>query len=203
MKRSLGLRPAAAVLLLLALLAGACVRQRTPEQAVALYFESLGRDPLRAGSLLSEQFHTRHGLRHATDAQIAAWSRLLRGKSPAATSEVRASAPAAPSRAEAELIWLATQIKEGFSERAAGLSVSPLSAHEDATSAEVAVRVAAPGVPPFVQRFWLSRGGDARWRIDRIEQEGVDEHSLPDAFVAAPSEMLRQRLAAALGVPAD
>jgi len=198
-----GLRPAAAVLLLLALLTAACVRQRTPEQVVALYFESLGRDPLRAGSLLSEQFHTRHGLRHATSAQLAAWSRRLRGEAPLATSEVRVSAPAAPSRAEAELIWLATQIKEGFSERAAQLSVSPLSAHQDATSAEVMVRIAAPGVPPFVQRFWLSRGGDARWRIDRIEQEGVDERSLPDAFVAAPSEALRQRLAAALGVPAD
>jgi len=202
MKRSPWLCPAVTVALL-ALLAGACVRQQTPEHVVALYFESLGHDPLRAGALLSEQFHTRHGLRHATSAQVAAWNRRLRGESPVATSETRASAPAARSRAEAELIWLATQIKEGFSERAAQLSVSPLSAHQDATSAEVTVRVSAPGMPSFVQRFWLSRGGDARWRIDRIEQEGVDERSLPDSFVAAPSEALRRRLAAALGVPAD
>jgi hypothetical protein len=189
--------------LLLALLAGACARESTPEQVVRLYFESLGRDPLRAGALVSEQFHARHGLRHATTAQVAAWSRRLRGEALAATSEPRPSDPAIRSRAEAELVWLATQIKEGFSERAALLSTSLLSAHQDGDSAEVAVRVTSPESSPFVQRFFLSRGEGGRWRIDRIEQEGVGERSLADAFVAAPSEALRRRLAAALGVPAD
>jgi len=203
MKRPLWLRPAAAVLLLLALLAGACVRPATPERVVSVYFKSLGSDPIRSGALLSASFHTRHGLRYSTSAQFADWDRRVRSGGPDARMETRQSGPAARSRSEAEAMWLATQMKQGFAERAALLSISPLSVHENGDTAEVAVRVSSPESPPFVQRFWLSRGGDARWRIDRIEQEEVDERSLPDAFVAAPSEALRRRLAAALGVPAD
>jgi len=202
MKRPPWLRPAAAATLF-ALLAGACARPATPERVVRLYFESLGRDPIRSGALVSESFHTRHGLRYSTSAQSADWDRRARSARQDAHAETRQSGPAARSRSEAEALWLATQIKETFAERAALLSISPLSAHENGDAAEVAVRVASPESPPFVQRFFLSRGGDGRWRIDHIEQEGVDERSLADAFVAAPSEALRRRLAAALGVPAD
>lgn len=190
-------------LVLAALLVGACAQPATPERVVDLYFESLGRDPLRAGAVVSADFQSRHGLHHATTAEFAALSKRRREGRPGAEGAAAREEPAASTRAEAELIWLAVQIKEGFADRAARLSISPLSVRENGDTAEVAVRIASPESPPFVQRFFLSRGTDGRWRIDRIEQEGIGERSLADAFVAAPSEALRRRLAAALGVPAD
>ena len=194
-------RGCAIVALVLAALAAGCARERTPDEVVRLYFASLGRDPIRGASLVTEPFQLRHGLRHATTAQAADWARRVRGGAPAATAPPSASA--ARSRAEGELMWLATQIKEGYAEQAARLVVTPLASREEGGEAEIAVRVASPGAPGFVQRFFLARGPEASWRIDRIDQEGVTDASLADAFVAAPSEAMRRRLAAALGVPAD
>ncbi len=170
---------AAAALVALALLA--CGVAPEPERVVALYFETLGRDPLRAGSLVSGELQAAHGLRHVGS------TRAVEGRG----------------RADSELVWLATQAKPVFAERAAKLSVSPLSVREAGGVAEVSVQVSSPGAPPFVQRFHLSRDVEGRWRIDRIDQDGVDGGNLADAFVAAPTEALRQRLAAALGVPAQ
>lgn len=100
-------------------------------------------------------------------------------------------------------MWLATQIKPGFRERAGRLAPMVFAERVDERSAELTVRVSPPQAPAFVQRFSLSRDAGGRWWIDRIEQEGVERRNLADAFVAAPSEALRRRLAEALGVPAD
>ncbi len=194
-----GMRHLAAVLLL----AVSCARERTPDDVVRLYFASIGRDPVRSGALVTEGFQMRHGMRYSTSAQAADWDRRVRSAQPGMRMQERQAGPAARSRSEAEAMWLATQIKEGFTDRAARLSISPLAQTLNDDTAEVAVRIASPESPPFVQRFFLSSGTDGRWRIDRIEQEGVGERSLADAFVAAPSEALRRRLAAALGVPAE
>lgn len=169
-----------AVIVVAALALAACGGAPPPDRVVSRYFETLGRDPLRAGSLVSGELQAAHGLRHVGS------TRPVDGRG----------------RADSELVWLATQAKPVFAERAAMLSVSTSSVQEEGDVAEISVRVASPGAPPFVQRFFLSRDGTGRWRIDRIEQEGVTEANLADAFVAAPTEVLRQRLAAALGVSA-
>jgi hypothetical protein len=167
-------------------LAWACARPSTPEEVVRAYFASLGRDPLRCGSLVTGSFQRSNGFHFAI-----------------AATGVDAGQGAASTRAEAEALWLATQTKTGFEARAARLAIAPLAATRSADAATVSVRVDAPGAPSFVQRFDLARGADGRWRIDRIVQEGVEPGNLADAFVAAPSEALRQRLAQSLGVHAD
>lgn len=189
-------------LVLAALLAG-CARERAPDDVVRLYFASIGRDPIRAASLLTESFQLRHGLRHATSVQVADWKRRVHAGEHASSVSQRAAGSVARTRSEAEALWFATQIKDGYAQQAARLSVTPISTHTQDATAEVAVRISSPGVPSFVQRFFLARGPDARWRIDRIEQEGVTDASVADAFVAAPTDAMRRRLAAVLGVPAD
>lgn len=194
-------RACALVVLVLAPFTNGCSHERTPGEVVQRYFASLGRDPIRAASLVTGSFQIRHGLRHATGAQVRSWTRRLRDGTSA--SPAAPSGQAARTRAEGEILWLATQIKEGYAERAARLIVTPLSSREGSAEAEIAVRIASPGAPAFVQRFFLVRASNGGWQIDRIDQEGVMDASLADAFVASPTDATRRRLAAVLGVPAD
>jgi len=184
-------------------LLGACGRERSAEDTVRLYFASLGRDPIRAASLTSGLYQAEHGLRFSTSASVAAWGRRVRRgeSSPAGAATPEAGRGAVDS--EALVMWLATQAKDGFAERAESLSIEVLEARESRDTAEIVMRVRPPRAPAFRQHFSLSHDSAGRFVIDRIVQEGVEADSLPDAFVAAPSEERRRRLAAALGVPSD
>jgi hypothetical protein len=137
-----------------------------------------------------------------TSAEMRDWERrILR---PGAPTEARVQEDSPRSLHDAEIAWLATQTKPAFRELAAALRAMPLEERIAGDQAEVTVRVLAPRTPSFVQRFTLSRdSATACWQIDRIDQEAVDEQNLAVAFVAAPSEALRRRLAAALAVPVE
>jgi len=179
-----------------------CGTPSTPTETVIAYFRTIGRDPIRSADLLSDAFQARHGLHVATSAEMRGWEQRLRGSS-GASVEAPGQGDTPRSLHHAEIAWLGTQMKPVFRELAAALRATPLEEQIEGDRAEVAVRVLAPQTPSFVQRFTLSRdSATARWRIDRIDQAEVDERNLPAAFVAAPSEELRRRLAAALAVPA-
>jgi len=189
--------PALALLLLCG-----CRAPATPTQTVVAYFSTLGRDPIRSADLLSDAFQMRHGLHMGTSAELRDWER--RSRSPEAPMEPRKQEDSARSLHHAEIAWLATQTKPAFRELAAALHPVPLEERIAGEQALVTVRVLAPKTPSFVQRFTLSRhAATACWQIDRIDQEEVDEQNLAVAFVAAPSEDLRRRLAAALSLPVD
>jgi len=179
-----------------------CRAPATPTQTVVAYFRTLGRDPIRSADLLSDAFQMRHGLHMGTSAEMRDWERRFR--SPGAPVEAREQGDSPRSLHHAEIAWLATQTKPAFRELAAALRAIPLEERIAGDQAVVTVRVLAPRAPSFVQRFVLSRDSAiARWQIDRIDQEEVEAQNLAVAFVAAPSEDLRRRLAAALGVPVD
>ncbi len=180
-----------------------CGAPCTPTETVVAYFRTLGRDPIRSADLLSDTFQAQHGLRVVTSAEMRSWERRIRsGSGQAVEASEQGDIPR--SLHHAELAWLATQTKRAFRELAAALHPTPLEERINGDQAVVTVRVFAPQATPFMQRFTLSRESTtAPWRIDRIDQGDVDRRSLPAAFVAAPSEELRRRLAAALAVPAE
>lgn len=175
-----------------------------PARAVADYFASLGRDPMRTLPLTSPTFHQRHELRVVTTAEAREWLEQQRQTGPR-SGAVLEQPTAAPSRADfsldrARLGWLTIQQREQFRATAARLGVGEWeegpadSAHG---SRWVRVRVQAPGGEAFEQVFELSSDG-GRWRIDAVEQTGLTEHNALAAFVAAPSEAARERLELAI-----
>ena len=166
-----------------------CSRSAAPEQVVDRYFARLARDPLGTLPLLSDAFHAEHGLRVTTRKRAAA---LRSGQGdegvPGAPQEM--STPGELSRAR--LGWVAIQKRDPVRRLAPELAVETLSARQDGDRAEVVVRVSAPSLPAFVQRFALSRSGPtAAWRIDRVRQEEVAPSSRLPAMAALPS---RERL---------
>jgi len=144
-----------------------------PQDVVALYFRSLGRDPVRSAALVTGAFHERHGLRIQS-----AWT-------------AAASAGQPFRRSGAELAWLGVQRRPEYRAYAPQLSAIVTEVrNEDAQHAVVTARVAGPGAPPFTQRFFLVRvrpGGP--WQIDRIEQEELVPANEIAAFVANPSRV--------------
>ena len=142
-----------------------------PQDVVALYFRSLGRDPVRSAALVTPAFHENHGLRIKS-----AWT--------------EAASEAQPFRlSSAELAWLGVQRRPEFFAYAPRLSVIVTEVFRpDAQHADVTTRVAGPGAPPFTQRFFLLRSapGDP-WRIDRIEQQELVAANKIAAFVANPA----------------
>lgn len=167
MRRSL----AARTLLLLAVAAGCGGAPAAPQDVVALYFRSLGRDPVRSASLLTPDFHRRHGLRIHS-----AWTAEASSE-----TEFRLSS--------AELAWMGVQRRPEYFAYAPQLSaeITDVTSEHD-RHAVVTTRVAGPGAPPFTQRFFLLRAGPgAAWQVDRIElQERVPANKIA-AFVASPS----------------
>ncbi len=142
-----------------------------PQDVVALYFQSLGRDPIRSAALVTPAFHESHGLRIKS-----AWT--------------EAASEAQPFRlSSAELAWLGVQRRPEFFAYAPRLAVGVTEVlRPDAQHAVVTARVAGPGAPPFTQRFFLLRSErGAAWQIDRIQQEGVVPTGKTAAFVASPS----------------
>jgi hypothetical protein len=163
-------RGAAGALLGLALL-GCGAAPDAPDAVVALYFHSLGRDPIRSAALMTPAFHAHHGLRVKS-----AWTDALGEQQPFRLSS-------------AELAWLGVQRRREYVAYAAQLTASITEVRrDDARHAVVAACVGGPGAPPFTQRFFLVRAGpDAAWRIDRIEQEDLAPADKIAAFVASPS----------------
>jgi hypothetical protein len=148
-----------------------CGAASSPEEFVAFYFQTLGRDPVRSAALVTPAFHAQHGLRIQS-----AWTDTASPEQPFRLSS-------------AELAWLGVQRRPEYLAYAPKLVVSDIETkRSDSQQAVVVARVAAPAVPPFVQRFFLLRSGpDAPWQIDRIEQEGVVPANKTAAFVASPS----------------
>jgi hypothetical protein len=142
-----------------------------PQDVVALYFRSLGRDPVRSAALVTAEFHARHGLRIQS-----AWTAAASAQQPFRLSS-------------AELAWLGVQRRPQYFAYAPQLSAGVTEVRtEDAQHAVVATRVAGPGAPPFTQRFYLLRARPgAPWQIDRIEQEELVPGNRIAAFVANPS----------------
>jgi len=181
------------------LLGVACARPAAdPSQVVTSYLRSLGRDPLRAIARVTPGFQQRHGLHLATSAQVERWQERVREGAPAP-----AAPPAAPpTPEEARVSWLSVQVKPAFRDELARLAWHvATSRQDDDRHAMVTVRIEPVDAPAFEQIFHLVRGDGSRpWRIDRVEQQGVGAANLAAAFVANPTEELRRRLAAELGV---
>jgi hypothetical protein len=159
------------LVLVLAAIAGCSAAPEAPPDVVALYFRSLGRDPVRSAALVTPEFHARHGLRIQS-----AWTNTASAEQPFRLSG-------------AELAWLGVQRRPEYFAYAPQLSASVTEVrNEDAQHAVVAARVAGPGAAPFTQRFFLVRPEPgAAWQIDRIEQDDVAPAARIAAFVASPS----------------
>lgn len=167
---------------------------RTPGDVVAVYFATLGRDPIRSLPLTTENFHRAHGLSIVTTSEARAW----RGGAQLPDA-------AAPERVDrAQVAWLAIQNRADFARIAGELVATPLSTEEAGDVATVAVTVAPAHAPPFRQIFRLTREApDSAWRIDGIEQSGVEPGSEAAAFVAHPSEAARRGIERRLRSPAQ
>jgi hypothetical protein len=153
-----------------------------PADVVSLYLRSLGRDPARSAALVTPGLQARHGLR-------------IEGKS-------REPDPEAFRLSRAELAWLGVQRKPEFVALASQLSATILEARVIGDDqAEVRARVEAPGGAPYTQTFLLVRNGrGASWRIDRMEQQGVERSNVLAAFVTNPSDAAARAVNEAFGV---
>jgi len=158
---------------------------RTPIEVVGAYFADLGHDPIRSLALTTEGFHGAHGLSLVTKAEAHAW--------PAGAPS---DAPTTPERVDrSQVAWLVIQNRAGFESIARGLVTTPGEVSEQGDVAAVAVTVAPAKGVPFVQRFQLVRAGPAaEWRIDSVEQSGVERGNAMAAFVAHPTESARRAL---------
>jgi len=156
---------------LLCAVAGCSRTSGAPEDVVALYFRSLGRDPIRSAALVTQSFHAHHGLRIQST-----WTDV-----PTAQEPFRLSS--------AELAWLGVQRLGEYAAYATQLTARVTSVQrDDDLHATVTTRVAAPRAPPFTQRFFVVRTQPgAPWRIDRIAQEDLVPANRIAAFVASPS----------------
>ncbi len=151
--------------------AGCGAEPDSPQELVALYFRSLGRDPVRSAALVTPAFHARHGLRIQS-----AWTDAASAEQPFRLSG-------------AELAWLGVQRRPEYLAYAPQLATTDTEVRsDDVRHAVVTTRVAGPGAPPFTQRFILLRASpDEPWQIDRIEQEDLVPANKTAAFVAKPS----------------
>jgi hypothetical protein len=158
-----------AILVAATLLGVACAGgARTPADVVGAYFRGVGRNPIATLPLTTDAFHERHGL------QLAA-------RSGAGADEARAA-------------WLAVQSRPELLVMAQQLRTQVASATESGDTAVVLVQVATRAGIAFEQRFALVRDWDGAWRIDAIEQSGVEEDDAIPAFVAYPNEAARRAL---------
>lgn len=158
--------------LALALLAAlACASHDAPTDVITVYFRALGRDPMRTLPITTAAFHRGHG--------------LLPGS----------TVPNPASADREQLAWLAVQRQPEFAQLAASLETLVLHVDDRGDAASVVVRIEAPGLPPFEQRFDLLRDAQTQWRIDAVTQSGVSDAALPAAFAAHPSHVTQLRLA--------
>jgi hypothetical protein len=172
-------------------LAGCSASERTPASVVESYFRFLAVDPLRTLPLLTPGFHRRHALRAVTQAEAQAWV-SRRGS---ASQEKPELLDPALSTDRFQLGWLSVQGRPEFARLAREQARSVLDVRESGDEAEVITRIEPRSGPPFEQRFRLAREGTASlWRIDAVEQSGVESANAVAAFVAYPNENARRVL---------
>lgn len=179
----------AAIAAIVLFVIGACGAQTPgPEDVVASYFASLGRDPIRSLPLTTDAFHRAHGIGLVTTSEAAAW-RDGRQVEVAASERID----------KAQVAWLVIQNRSSFALLARGLVVMIEAAQVEGDRATVVVGVSPPQGAAFVQTFRLTReGADAAWRIDAIEQSGITRDNQMSAFVAHPTESARRALEASI-----
>lgn len=152
-----------------------------PENVVRLYFMTLGRDPIRNADLGSAVFHASHGLRSPHPAPLLRPGQLvlrpedlLRG--PSSLLELQ------------QMSWMYAQHPPWYQRYVPLLHFEITDLKQGESEARVSAKVSIEGKPPFTQHFALSRPDGGSWRIDRIEQEGVDAIASTAAFFTWPRE---------------
>ena len=175
-------------------------QSRTPGDVVALYFASLGRDPMRSLPITTEAFHRAHGLGPVTTSEARAWRGGAQIAKPSGPDRI-----AAPERVDrAQLAWLAIQNRGEFARVASELVATPKDVQDAGAIATVTVTVARGQAEPFLQSFRLIREAPASgWRIDAIAQSGVGPGNEVAAFVAHPTEPVRRAIAERVRPPAQ
>jgi hypothetical protein len=160
---------------------------------VAVYFASLGRDPMRSLPITTEAFHRAHGLALVTTSEARAW----RGGAQLAAKPSGPDGIAAPEPVDrAQVAWLAIQDRDEFARVASELVATPTDVQEAGDVATVTVTVAPARAEPFLQTFRLTREAPGScWRIDAIAQSGVGPGNEVAAFVAHPTEPARRAIA--------
>lgn len=180
-------RLASAAFLLLAI---ACApAPETPRGVVDAYFRAMGRDPLRTLALVTPAFHEQHGL-HVVTSTEAKRSSQEGDTTPLPTDSLAID--------RLELGWLILQVRPRFAERLAELDRSVLAEAITGDTARVAVRLAPRAGAPFEQDFSLVRDAAGIWRIDSVEQRGVDATNGFEALIAHPTDAARRTLEASM-----
>jgi len=165
--------------------------EHTPTAVVESYFRFLAVDPLRTLPLLTSGFHRRHALRAVTQAEAQAW---VSRRESASQADLEPVEPAL-SIDRLQLGWLSVQRRPEFARLARESARSVLDVRESGDEAEVITRIEPRSGPPFEQRFRLVReAAGSAWRIDAVEQSGVESANAVAAFVAYPNESARRAL---------
>jgi hypothetical protein len=173
-------------LLFLALGCGA--PDHEPAEAVRRYLDALANDPIRTLSLVSDRFHSAHGLRFDEV-----------GDQPFATK------PASSRRFDDDLLelerarfgWLTVLTKPFFAIQSGRFTRDIESFEIDGDRARVVVRVEGDARPALEILFQLSRAhSGAPWRIDAAALPEIDEGDLGAAFLVAPNATLHRRITA-------
>jgi hypothetical protein len=174
----------------LTLVVGACAPvPETPRDVVDAYFRAMGRDPLRTLPLLTPAFHARHGVHVVTNAEA------MRAYRQGDTTPVPTE-PLAIDRLE--LGWLMIQVRPAFARRLAALERTLLADETSGDTARISVRLVPQEGAAFEQEFALVRDPSGAWRIDSVEQHGVDAINGFEAFIAHPTDAARRRLEASM-----
>lgn len=173
-------------LLLVAVILGCSAPDHEPSETVRRYLDAMANDPIRTLSLVSDHFHTAHGLRFD---QV--------GDQPFATQP-------APTRRfdddsleleRARLGWLTVLTKRFFAIQSGRFTRSIVGEEIDGDRARVVVRVEGGKRPAFEIPLQLVRGGsNAPWRIDGADLPKIADEDLGAAFLVAPNASLHRRI---------
>lgn len=182
-------RAAAAAAALVLWITACAPAPESPRDVVDAYFRAMGRDPIRTLPLVTPAFHAQHGVHVVTSAEA---KRAYRhgDTTPVPTD------PLAIDRLE--LGWLMIQVRPRFAARLGELERTLLADETAGDTARVAVRLAPREGAPFEQHFTLLRNAAGSWRIDSVEQRGVDATNGFEAFIAHPTDAARRGLEASM-----
>lgn len=153
------------------------------------YFRAMGRDPIRTLPLVTPAFHAQHGVHVVTSAE-ARRSYQHGDTTPVPTDSLAID--------RLELGWLMIQVRPRFARSVAEFGRTISAEETSGDVARVTTRIAPREGSAFEQDFSLVRGADGTWRIDAIEQRGVDATNGLAAFVAHPTDAARRTLEASL-----
>ncbi len=185
-------RASVLVVLILVISAGCARLPATPTETVEAYFRNLKRDPSRNLPLLTPEFHDRHGISMAA-VEGWLWGDYLFMDPVEREAPIEALAPVDATRGRDawEFAWLQVQVEGRL--RKAVMFLEPefrAPVALDDGRVEVQVKVRVEGSFGFVQVFRLKQEGAAGWRIDEIEQRGVQLRDVLIAFSAHPQASL-------------